>query len=317
MRREAYEAQLFDRINKAFEAHQLSDCACSAILTGSFGRGEPTYRYSGEDVTLQSDVEIALIYRRSRDGKRLRTAMRAIASEFEEDLNFMAFPRRRIVRRHNYNHTLFTPRYCTLFAYDLFGASRTIWGETLLGRSLPAERIDLYEAKRIVANRIGELLCVPEEDVQSVAVWRAKLLLAIASAYLLCEGAYQSSYRAQHDEILRRKAALIGVLGHKFMVDYQAAFGYLREGADGFCVSDGNLRGYVAAIGDYLQQRGVAKPKTNSLSRRVKYCLRYLRFGGRGGLVGLEERILQALMEGFAAGADAGKYAAMWRAVLY
>lgn len=317
MRREEYEAQLFDRLKRAFEAHRLSDCACSAILTGSFGRGEATYRYDGEDVTLLSDVEVALIYRHGRDGRRLREKMRAIAAEFEEDLNFMAFPRRRIVKRHNYNHTLLAPRYATLFAFDLFGASRTIWGEELLGAGLPAERIDLYEAKRIVANRIGELLCVPEGDGQSAAVWRGKLLCAVASAYLICEGAYQSSYRAQRDEILRRKDALIGLLGHKFMVDYPAAFAYLREGASEFSVDDGDLRGSVAAINTYLQRRGVTKPRTNSLSRRVKYCLKYLRCGGRSGVVGLEDRILQSLIDEYAAGADGDRSAALWRAVLY
>ena len=43
MRRAVYEEKLIDGIIASVEKHGGNDCLSSIVLTGSFGRGEPTY----------------------------------------------------------------------------------------------------------------------------------------------------------------------------------------------------------------------------------------------------------------------------------
>lgn len=316
MDKASYETQLFKRIFASLEKHRFQTCVVSVLLTGSFGRGEATYRYTQDGVVLESDVEIGLLYKGFRNKKIAHRLVDQVSAEFTEDLNLMVFPERRIRKRHNYNHTLFTPRYKTLFAFDLFNGSKTLWGrEYLQHGAVTLPEVDLYEAKRIVANRIGELIF---QSGGKDPIWQAKLLLAIGSAYLLCEGLYTSSYHGQHDRLLSKAAAVTAVFDEGFPEDYEKAFAYLREGADSFQIAEQALQRYVGAMDTYLKQKGITTPKTNCFSRRLKYSVKYLKCGMPKGFFRMEDKILQDLIQEFSAGNTAViKTAALWHQVLY
>ena len=311
MDRQLYEAQLFTRILAAFSANGAERNLHSIILSGSFGRGEATY-HGG---VLESDVELGLVYRRGRR-RQTQEMLRTVAAQFSEELNCMPFPRSRIRRACNFNYSLLPSRWKTVFTFDLFRGSKTLWGEELLEANASRDlRLDPYEAKRIVANRIGELAL--SEGAGERRRWQAKLILAIGAAWLIAEGLYQSSYRAQNRSILEHTDALSALLGSSFPEVYHSAFAFLREGADCFAAEDPFLRSYVEIIGDFFKRKGISRPRVNNFARWLKYCLKYLRHGGRR-LGRIEDNILSSLLAEYAAdGPQLQKSAVCWHAVLY
>jgi hypothetical protein len=249
----------------------------SVILTGSFGRNEPTFQTVNGELSLKSDVEIALVYCGKNAKKKMEDLITKVSSEFSEELNLMALSEKRVSGIHNFNGTLFTPKYKTLFTYDLFNGSKTIWGKDYIGSTrVTLSEIDIYEAKRIVANRIGELsfLTSQKEDDFLEMQWKGKLMLAIVSAWLLLNNRYVSSYHEQRDIIDQNTGEIINVFGLKFMEDYTGVFAFLRDNGDSYCVPNENLRNYVSIIDKIFSDRGINKSKVNSFSRKCKYLIK-------------------------------------------
>lgn len=61
MDKKQYEEQLIANIITSLEKHGAKDLLSSVIITGSFGRKEPTYEHRNDrKLVLKSDVEIAL-----------------------------------------------------------------------------------------------------------------------------------------------------------------------------------------------------------------------------------------------------------------
>ena len=73
-------------------------------------------------------------------------------------------------------------------------------------------------------------------------------------------------------------------------------FRFLRENGTEYEVADSILCSYVRQVDTYLKLRRIKRPKVNSISRTVKYCVRYLKTGMKYGLRGFEDSILQALI---------------------
>ena len=323
MDRAVYEENLIGNIIASIEKHGGKECLSSIILTGSFGRGEPTYVVEpAGGLQLKSDVEIALIFPKFSQKNAVTTLIQTVSSEFEENLNLMSINEKRVRKAYNFNFSLRVPRYKTIFTYDLFNGSKTIWGRDFIGeKKIALSNIDPYEAKRLVANRIGELVYlqdIAESDKRAYLrmQWKGKLVMSIVSAWLILEGEYVSSYHGQYESLKKSIEKVENLLGKGFFAEYEKVFEFLRENGAPYEIADDLLTSYIRNIDQYLKK--IKNPKVNSTSRLMKYVLKYMKTGGKYGIVGFENNILQALIS------DYGKQskrlvtdAEIWRRVLY
>lgn len=325
MEKVAYAEKLIKKVIASIEKHGGKDCLSSIILTGSFGRGEPTYTVGGDgELQLKSDVEIALVFPDSAQKQTVENLIEAVSSEFTEDLNLMAINEKRVRKAYNFNFSLRVPRYKTIFTYDLFNGSRTIWGRDFVKENtVTASDVDPYEAKRLVANRIGELVYLQNSADESSKdylrkQWKGKLILAIVSAWLICEGVYVSSYHGQYQKLYSKEKEAEKTIGKGFLREYEKVFRFLREDGSEYETPDELLVGYVKKMDRYFKQKSIRKPKVNSVSRLMKYTIRYIKTGMKYGLIGFEDNILQALISDYWNRTDkVTADADVWHKVLY
>lgn len=316
-----YEASLIKNILDSVLKNGGADCLSSVILTGSFGRGEPTYQQDSGAYLLKSDVEVALAYKGRKAKAKVKALISKATSDFAEDLNLMPVSCRRIRKIHNFNYTFITPRRKTLFTYDLYNGSRTIWGKDFISKpSVALKELDLYEVKRIVANRIGEFVYLSGlcSDEYLLMQWKGKILLAIGTAWLILRGKYASSYTAQKNEVCQSHMEAAALFGDSFPADYCSVFAFLREGQDAYSIPDERLRYYVAVLSALFSAYKIKKCKAGSLSRFVKRLIKNFRSGMKFGIYRFENTILQGLIDSFITGSDdKAEYAGAWRKVLY
>lgn len=321
-----YENNLIENVINSIERHGGRDCLSSIILTGSFGRGEPTYVFDNKgNFKLKSDVEIALVYPRSAKKKIIDKLISDVSAEFAEDLNLMGINECRVRKAYNFNYSIRVPQYKTIFTYDLFNGSKTIWGEDYISTiSIRLSDVDPYEAKRLVANRIGEYVYLqkheadPDRRAELRIQWKGKIMLAIASAWLICNKAYVSSYHGQYNVIKAKTNAVTMQIGSDFMSDYEQTFLFLRENEQPFEVTDEALKSYVKNINHIFTEKKISNPKVNSFSRLAKYYVKYTKTGMKYGHIGFEDQILQALITDFyLINQQIEKDAEIWHEVLY
>lgn len=322
---EVYESNLINNVIFSIERHGGKDFLSSMILTGSFGQGEATYIIdTNSELQLKSDVEIALVFSKLSQKNIVEALIHKISSEFSEDLNLMAINEKRVRKAYNFNFSLCVPKYKTIFTYNLFNGSKTVWGRDFIKeRKITLADVDLYEAKRLVANRIGELTYlqntaeVKKKNYLRVQ-WKGKLMLAIVSAWLICEGEYVSSYYGQFEKIKKDTKKVGNLFGQGFVEEYNKVFSYLRENKEKYEVPDELLFSYVKNVDEYLRRKGIKTPQVNSVSRLIKYTIKYMKTGMKYGIVGFENNILQALISDYwkkseRLNADAD----VWHRVLY
>ncbi|MCD7847491.1 MAG: hypothetical protein LUG49_05635 [Oscillospiraceae bacterium] len=325
MDKKQYEEQLIANIITSLEKHGAKGLLSSVIMTGSFGRKEPTYEHRDDGkLVLKSDVEIALVYPSFTKKADVDSLIESVSSEFKEELNLMGITEKRVRNAYNFNFSLKVPEYKTIFTYDLFNGSYTVWGTDFIGSiSVPLESCDIYEAKRLVANRIGELVYNEknaEKDQKEYLrkQWKGKLVLAMVSGWLICEKQYVSSYHGQYDAIHKKEKAVKEIFGKEFINEYEKVFMFLREDGQTYEVADNKLRGYVKAINTYFRDFGIGMPRVNSLSRNLKYFMKYVKNGMGYGLVGFENNILQGLIDEYCESSDGlEKTADTWHKVIY
>lgn len=321
-----YEKDLLERILRCIRQNGGDRLLSSVVLTGSFGRDEPTYVFHDDGTFhLKSDVEIALVFPRMSQKADVEALIRSVSAGFAEDLNLMAISRQRVKKACNFNLSFAEPKYKTVFTFDLFNGSRTIWGQDFISnKKIAVSDIDPYEGKRLVANRIGELTYLQDRGSSQVdremlrMQWKGKLMLAIASAWLISEGDYVSSYRGQFAKMKEHAQAVEELLGSSFFAEYEKVFLFLRGGGTPYEVSDDNLCAYVRCISDYLSAQGVRKPRINTVSRKIKYCMKYWKAGMPYGPWRFEEKIHQMLIASFChQREDLADIALVWHRVLY
>lgn len=322
MNKEDHSKRLIEKLVKSILYYNGDKILSSIILTGSFGRKEPTYiENEDKSVVLKSDVEVALIYPVGSSRKALLKLVENVSKDFEEDLNLMPMTERRMKKVLNFNYDINTPAKKTLFTFDLYNGSYTIWGRDYLKiNSVLLEDVDPYEAKRIVSNRIGELVyncCVNDDDYLRMQ-WKAKVMLAIVSGWLLLNKLYKSSFHEQFRMAMEYKNDLSLLLGSTFLFDYQQCFYMLRENGEVFEVADDKLRNYVRNIDAYFKKYGLLSPKVNGIARRIKYLLKYIKTDRKFGVTGFENNILQSLLDKFICeDVDLDYTARIWHETIY
>lgn len=325
MTKKDYQDNLVSRVIESIENHGGNNCLSSIVLTGSFGRYEPTFEIGSDgELQLKSDVEIALIFPRSNQKAAVDGIINSVSSEFAEDLNLMAINEKRIRKAYNFNFSIKPPKYKTIFTFDLFNGSKTVWGRDFIGeKDIRLADVDIYEAKRLIANRIGELIYLQnnaDDDKKEYlrTQWKGKLMLAIVSAWLICEGKYVSSYHGQHERINQSEIAVSNKFGPQFLEDYDKVFSFLRENGEKYEIPDDLLIEYVKHMDRVFAEKKIVSPKINSLSRLAKYYIKYLKSGMKYGLCGFEDNILQSLITDYCNKSDKiTEDANTWHNVLY
>ena len=155
-------------------------------------------------------------------------------------------------------------------------------------------------------------------DKNKKAQWESKILLAIASGWMLLEGKYKSSYFKQYMIVKNNMIAITDALGDGFVDDYEKAFRYLRETGEMFEVNHEKLKEYVNGINNMFVNRHLDKSYVNSVSRYAKYVVKNIRYFDKFGLLKFENRILQALIEQFIdSSPEISDTAMVWHEVLY
>lgn len=305
MNKEDYSKKLIDNVVLSILNHGGGDMLTSIILTGSFGRGEPTWSEDENgNAELKSDVEIALIRKPPVRQSRVVELINKVKKEYKEDLNLMSFNELRVKKAYNFNYTFTEARYKTLLTFDLFNGSRTVWGHDYLSEnSVSSEDVDPFEAKRLVANRIGELVYLTHKDKNDYVrkQWKGKLMLAIGSAWLLLNKKYVSSYYRQYD-ILSTDLTLAHDMGCDFIKDYKETFHFLRDSGLEYEVTDTVLRGYVSVINNIFERNHLRGPKVTNTMRWIKYFIKYVRTGLTFGIIGFENKILSSLISQYERG---------------
>jgi hypothetical protein len=184
--------------------------------------------------------------------------------------------------------------------YDLYNGSKTVWGEDLLKNRKC--QYDKFEAKRIVANRIGELTYLTEHNPDNESVkqqWKAKLLLAIGSAYCILNEKYASKYAKQMEVLEKDVDTLNSTFGKSFLKDYRNAYLFLRKGEKYIDITDRNLRNYVKKINELFIRCQIDKPKINSISRKLKYAISCFKYDKFANVFKCETEIINDLIHGY------------------
>lgn len=316
----SYMDRLIHRITEKINAHDKNGLV-SVILSGSLGRDEGTFHVDPQTsaLILDSDVELALVYKfgKKKQAEKIRNIL---ISDFEEDMNPMVISAARVKCGYNFNYSVFPPKRSSIFMYDLYHGSRTIWGKDLLDKKV--QPYDPYEAKRIVANRIGELTFLETNgDGCSETLkkqWEGKVLLALGSAYCILENAYVSQYKGQKNFIVENKTKADKVMGDGFAQNYELAYLYLREGHPCSDISRETLRAYVKNAKSYFEDHMLVSPKINSLSRSMKYAFSCVKSGIKMNPLTCEALIIESLIDDFILGdSRIVKTAKNWKNVLY
>lgn len=291
----------------------------SIILTGSFGRDEPTYRYDNKKLTLKSDIEIILVYKNNKEKRNLKIIKKQITQKFQEDLNIMLISELRLKKKNNFNYSILSEKKKTLFTYDLYNGSKTIYGNDYLKKNVDVLDIDNYEAKRIIANRIGEYIYKNEHfDTFNNLQWKSKIILAIGSSWLIMNKKYSSSYRSQHTLINQNQEEIRKMLGNNFINDYNSSFEFLRNSGVAYNINENSIIEYLKIINLYFQENNIRRSKVNSVSRKIKYLLKYSKCGFKYGIFNFEDHILQALIDEFISqNSNITKTSKVWHSTLY
>jgi len=323
MNKEEYTSELLKRLVDSIFRHGGERLISSIILTGSFGREEPTWSIDPEGrLVLKSDVEVSVVQKKYVKSKDVRKLIMSVRDEFPEDLNLMSFNESRLRNASNFNYSICKQRHKTLFTFDLFNGSKTIWGIDYLGNHrITIDDVDPYEAKRLVANRIGEYAFLTHNNNNDIYVrkqWKGKIVLAICSACLLLNKLYVSSYHGQKEVFLAHPELALK-LGDNFIQDYNSTFSFLRDGGESFEVDDTNLREYVENINKEFKGVQLETPRVNNLMRLIKDSIKYLKTGCKYGITGFENKILSSLLDAFERGDkdSLNKTALVWHNCIY
>ena len=302
---EQYEKKLMKRVVEEFLTNKEMKYISAIILTGSLGRNEASYLFDDDNhkYVLKSDVEIACVYKKNK--LAVEIMIKKVCDQFVEDLNIMPIGYYRVKHANNFNASIVPSKYKSIFTYDFYNGSKTLWGRDYISeKDIDISQCDPYEAKRIVANRIGEMVYLlycdgKLNDDYLRAQWKGKVVLAIVTGWLICEKKYKTSYRMQYKIVLDNQVDIESVVGSNFVEHYKKVFLFLRESGNVYEINDVELRKYVRSINAYFSSKKLLKSKVNSFSRHIKYMLKYMHVCGVSGLRGFEDRIIQGLLDEF------------------
>lgn len=315
--------KLLDTIVKNISENELGKFVSSIIISGSFGRGEPTCHIENENIVYESDMEMVLVYTNWVNLFRIRKFSKEITDRFPQfELELIPISASRLTHVRNHNYSLLRPKKKTLFTYDFYNGSRTIWGREYLNHVVTVEEIDPFEGKRIIANRVAELVYVRSRQgtIREQNRWLAKIILALGTAYLIEKKSYKSSYQDQKKTLNTCELSL-SAQGRDFLILYKKAFQYLREGIVGnsFLPDENHIRGYIKRAHDYYSAKGVHASHTNCAYITIREAMLLLKYDSKNWkhIFNPKELILDNMLTSYASNSgESERWAQLWKNVL-
>ena len=315
--------RLLDDIVSKIKRTDLTKYTGSIIISGSFGRNEPTYHIEEGKIVYDSDMEMVLAYRNWRDMIFIKQHSAEVIKCFPEiKLELLPISAGRLKNTRNHNYSLLSSKKKTLFTFDFYNGSRTIWGTEYLNSQVSINDVDSFEGKRIIANRVAELTYVRQHhsSAEEENRWLAKIILAVGTAFLIEKREYKSSY---HEQQLKIKAnqSIRSIFDDNFLPLYTSAFKYLREGEGSVRFGDyeKNIKKYVTVAYDYYKDKDIHKSNTNCAYITIreamlllKYDIRYYRY-----ILNPKELILDNVLLSYINNSDdIVQWAEMWHKIL-
>lgn len=315
--------KLLDSIVNKIRETGLIKHVDSIIISGSFGRNEPTYHIENGQIIYESDMEMILVYNNWFNLFNIKKQSDEIKKCFPElDLELIPISASRLDKVRNHNYSLFTPAKKTLFTFDFYDGSRTIYGKEHLKNKVKIEDVDNFEGKRIIANRVAELVYIRNHNgsLEEQNRWLAKIVLSLGTAFLIETREYKSSYHNQLEAIGMSKSVSTA-FDNEFINIYIKAFDYLREGkkTTSFIAYEPSIKEYVGIAYEYYKKNKVNKSMTSTayiLTREaillLKYDKRFFRC-----VFNPKELILDNVIHSYIEDkSNMAKWAEMWKKVL-
>lgn len=311
-----YRERFLEEILIAFEKDGITEKLDYLILTGSFGRNEPTFIQENDTIKYLSDLEIIFAPKRKNAFSidLIDELNKKYSKQFCIEFNIMLFSKKRIEKRLNYNHTL-KNKYVTLLTYDVFKGSKFIIGNA--NEREDSFIIDKYEGKKLICNRLAEWYINKENgDMLSDLQWKSKILLAVSTAYLVFNDSYASSYKKQNQLFNE-----INVLFDNEQTSIiNNAFDFLRVSGKPYRVTEDDIRKIIKI---FLSKYDLKiKSKTQRLVFKLKVAKRAI--GKKrlsyaftcGGVVDkIYENLLYSFLEQDTVCFD--KYCKIWKELIY
>lgn len=315
--------KLLGNIVKNITEDKLGKYISAIIISGSFGRGEPTYRIENGNIVYESDMEMVLVYTNWVNLFRIKKFSKEIINRFPQfELELIPISASRLTHVRNHNYSLLRPKKITLFTYDFYNGSRTIWGREYLNHTVTIEKIDSFEGKRIIANRVAELVYVRSQHgtIEEQHRWLAKTILALGTAYLIEKKIYKSAYHEQ-EETLNSCELSLSASGRDFLILYKKAYQYLREGVmeNSFFPYENHIKKYIKQAYDYYSARGVHSSHTNCAYIIIREAMLLLKYDHKDWkyIFNPKELILNNMLISYASNSDESeKWAQLWKNVL-
>jgi predicted nucleotidyltransferase len=181
----------------------------AVVLTGSLARDEATFIGRSGALELLGDADFLLVYEPGVPDLDAATE-EALSRSIEKSLLRLG------IRGTVHAHAVF-PKYFralrpTIFSYELKRCGRVVWGDARVLESIPdfsAADISREDAWRLLCNRIvehlafvGDLSNVQAELNPQLHYATVKLVLDMATSYLVFAGQYVPGYRARSERLL-------------------------------------------------------------------------------------------------------------------
>lgn len=169
------------------------------IMSGSFGKQSWLFNES----FLLSDFEIVFLSQRKWSAKKKKEILLKLNKEFNYDFNLKGYITDKARKKILSNYSFKNPGYISLDFYDSFNNPIFLYKkDDYLGIQLDTKMIPIWEAWRLLVNRIGDLLVIDyleaKEEYENKYFW-LKVYESIADAYLIVQKKYVKSIKERNE----------------------------------------------------------------------------------------------------------------------
>lgn len=169
------------------------------IMSGSFGK--QSWLFNGS--FLLSDFEIVFLSQRKWSAKKKKEILLKLNEEFDYDFNLKGYITDKARKKILSNYSFKNPGYISLDFFDSINNPIFLYKkDDNLGIQLDTKMIPIWEAWRLLVNRIGDLLVIDylesKEEYEKKYFW-LKVYESIADAYLIVQKKYVKSIKERNE----------------------------------------------------------------------------------------------------------------------
>jgi hypothetical protein len=249
---------LYNNIVTQVKIDKIDNIITHIIVTGSFGKNEPSYFYKNDEIIYKSDIELVFVVKNYKYKKFLLQYKEKYTKLFNIDVSLMIFKDSRYINGYNSNELFPKNKFFSIFSYDFYQNNIVIYGEKL---NLSFNReIDKYEAIVIFTNRLAEYFSYYFKNVSDdvLLFWKSKVLISYMEAILIINNLYTSSYSSQ----LKSFSKLFPE--NKYLDLFNKAYKYLRQNGAEYSIEDSVLIDLSKDMIEIKKNNNLNKSRINS-----------------------------------------------------